>query len=735
MIFFHPNNKQFHLSNEKISYIFKVMENGELCNLYYGKAMKDRENFDHLQSYYERPLTPNSASLSMLSLQYTRQEYPSYGTGDFRFPAFRILQEKGSLISNFVYESHQIFSGKKDILPLPSTYVEKEQEAETIEITLFDQVTQTRLLLSYTIFAYLPVITRHAVFTQVGAATISLKNAMSLCLDLPDMEWEMLHFAGTWGRERYLKKRSLEVGIQSISSMRGSSSAEHNPSFLIKRPHTTEFAGEAIGFSFVYSGSFLGQIEVSPYEETRILLGIHPENFDWQLKQGESFTTPEGILVYSDNGLNAMSQTFHQLFRTHLNRSQWRDKPRPILLNNWEATEMTFDEELILKIAAKAKEAGAELFVLDDGWFGTRNDDTQGLGDWFVNTEKLPSGIDGLSKKITDMGIAFGLWIEPEMINKNSKLYETHPDWLMVDPAREPSPSRHQFILDYSRPEVVDGIYQMLEKVISGSDISYIKWDMNRYTTETYSNHTPAEEQGKVLHRYVLGVYDLYTRLTARFPHILFESCSSGGARFDPGMLSFAPQTWCSDNSDAVDRYRIQYGTSYFYPISSIGAHVSAVPNHQTGRISPLATRANVAYYGAFGYELDLNHLTDKEFEEVKAQIAFYKKSREVFQFGTFYRLLSPFENHGSAAWISVSEDKSIAYAGYYQTLERVNHGSIRLYLAGLCPKKQYHVTSYSYDHIHYGDELMNAGLVIDRRILSRLGGDFTSLLFEIKEI
>lgn len=739
MIFFHENNKQFHLTNGQISYIMELMENGQLANLYYGKAIKDRESFGYLREHFERPLNPDSHPASILALQYTRQEYPAYGTGDFRYPAYRILQEKGSLISGFVYESHHIFSGKKDILPLPSTYVETEDEAETLEVTFFDAVTETRLLLSYTIFKNLPVITRHATFTQVGESPVVLKNAMSLCLDLPDMDWEMLHFSGAWGRERYLKKRTLEVGTQSIASMRGASSSEHNPSFLLKRKNTDERNGEAIGISFVYSGSFLGQVEVSSYEETRVLLGLNPENFEWKLKSGESFTTPEGILVYSEQGLNGLSQTFHRLFRTHLNRSTWRDKPRPILLNNWEATEMTFDEALILKIAQKAKEAGAELFVLDDGWFGTRDDDTQGLGDWFVNTDKLPDGIKGLSEKVTAMGIDFGLWIEPEMVNKNSMLFREHPDWLMADPERYASPSRHQFVLDYSRKEVVDGIFEMLDKILSESKISYIKWDMNRYITECYSNGTPAEDQGKVYHRYILGVYDLYTRLTTKYPDILFESCSSGGARFDAGLLSFAPQTWTSDNTDAVDRYRIQYGTSYFYPVSSMGAHISAVPNMQTGRISPLFTRGNVAFFGAFGYELDLNRISEEEFEMVKKQIAFYKERREVFQYGTFYRLLSPFDGHGDAAWMSVSEDKKTAYMGYYHTLVRVNHGGIRVKLDGLCPDTKYHVTSVTpgvaYDREHYGDELMNAGLLIDRRYLQQLCGDFSSILYEIKHI
>ena len=732
MILFHESSRQFHLFNDQISYIIEVMENGQLANLYYGPAIHDRQSFTYLRERFEQPLDPEKAPISLLTLQFTRQEYPAYGTGDFRYPAYRIRQEKGSLISGFAYERHQIFSGKKEICPLPSTDAAAE-EADSLEITLFDSVTQTRMVLSYTLFQHLPVIARHTTFTQVGAASISLSSAMSLCLDLPDMDWQMLHLTGAWGRERQLRQSDLAIGTQSIGSMRGASSAEHNPAFLLKRSHTTEFAGEAIGFALIYSGSFLGQVEVSSYEESRVLLGIHPENFDWRLKSGESFTTPEAVLVYSAQGMNALSQSFHALFQNHLTRSCWRSLPRPILLNNWEATEMNFDEAKILKIAAKAKAAGVELFVLDDGWFGTRDDDTQGLGDWFVNTAKLPGGIQGLAEKINALGLDFGLWIEPEMVNKNSRLYEAHPDWLMVDPDRPASPSRHQFVLDFSRPEVVDAIFAMLSNIIGNTNIAYIKWDMNRYITECYSCHTPAAEQGKVMHRYILGVYDLYRRLTEKYPDILFESCASGGARFDAGILAFAPQAWCSDNTDAADRYRIQYGTSLFYPVSSMGAHVSAVPNHQTGRSVPLSTRANVAYFGAFGYELDLNQISEADFNEVKAQIAFYKKARSVFQYGTFYRLLSPFAGNGSAAWMSVTPDQKTAYAGYYQALGEINQRGFRLRLAGLCPGQKYRVQAPYYDREHYGDELMNAGLLIDRRVLQHLGGDFASLLFEIK--
>jgi alpha-galactosidase len=448
-------------------------------------------------------------------------------------------------------------------------------------------------------------------------------------------------------------------------------------------------------------------------------------------------------MVYSDQGLNNMSQTYHRLYKTRLVRGSWRDKARPILLNNWEATYFDFNEEKILGIAAKAKEAGVELFVLDDGWFGVRNNDWQGLGDWYANLEKLPNGIKGLSEKIEDMGLKFGLWVELEMINKDSKLYSKHPDWVIGVPDRFESHGRHQHILDFSKKEVVDGIYNMIAPILRESKISYIKWDMNRYMTEPYSKGAAPQEQGKMMHKYILGVYDLYTRLTSEFPDILFESCASGGARFDPAMLAFAPQTWTSDDTDGSERTKIQYGTSYVYPIASMGSHVSAVPNHQLLRTTPIATRANVAYFGTFGYELDLNLISDEEMSQVKSQVAFMKKYRNLIQVdGDFYRLLSPFEGNDTA-WLVVSQDKTEAVVAFYQKLNKVNASWLRLKLDGLDKDMLYEVTYYSgragvKEEVvlkAYGDELMNMGLVLDRNELRQNGGDFASMLFALKRI
>ncbi len=732
---FNEASGEFHLFNDDISYVIGILRNGQLGNLYFGKRVKERETFRHLLQGELRSLAAYVFENDYeLSLQHTKQEYPSYGTTDFRYPAFEILQENGSRITCFQYKSHDIFLGKRKLEGLPATYTEQPQEAETLEITLYDEVIDAELILSYSIYRDSPVLTRHVRFINRGSHELVLTRALSLCVDLPDDDFEMVNLAGAWSRERHVVVGGLKQGVQGIYSLRGASSAEHNPFLALKRPSADEHAGEVYGFSFVYSGNFLAQAEVDTHHATRVLMGIHPDGFQWPLAPGESFQTPEAVIVYSGAGLNGMSQTFHRLYRTRLARGQWRDSVRPILINNWEATSFHFDESKILGIARTAKELSIELFVLDDGWFGARNNDAAGLGDWSsVNREKLPDGIDGLASKIEALGMKFGLWFEPEMVNKDSDLYRAHPDWIIETPGRSASPSRNQYVLDFSRREVVDEIYRQMSSILRGASISYVKWDMNRYITECYSASAGASGQGTVFHKYILGVYDLYERLTSEFPHILFESCSSGGARFDPGILYYAPQTWTSDNTDAVERLKIQYGTSFVYPLSSMGAHVSEVPNQQLGRITPLETRANVAYFGAFGYELDLNHLTEAERETVRRQIAFAKRHRELIQKGVFYRLLSPF-NGNVTGWIVVSEDKTEALAGYYRVLNGVNEGWKRMKLAGLESDFSYRINDDA-SRVHYGDELMNAGIVIRKEELCNGTGDFASALYYMERV
>ncbi len=708
-IIWKKTSRQFHLYNDRISYIIAVAPSGELSNIYFGKRIHDREDFSYVIFRMGMPNIAVDADTETYSMELNRQEYPSFGTTDFGTSAFEVETSNGSCVSSFVYKSHSIFSGKRAIPGLPATYA-SDSEAKTLEVELVDEQAQMTLLLSYTIFEKYPVIARHARFINAGNADVKLTKALSCCIDLPDQDYEMVQFTGAWARERVPEIRKITRGTVSIESKRGISSADFNPFMIIKRPGTDDFAGDAYGFSFVYSGNFLGMAQGNTYGRLRILMGINPERFTWLLRAGDTFETPEVVIAHTDRGLNDLSQTYHRLYNNNLVRGRWKNQTRPILNNNWEATFMDFTEESILKIAAKAKEAGVELFVLDDGWFGERNDDFAGLGDWVENPRKLPQGMAGLSRKIEAMGLKFGFWIEPEMVNPNSNLYRRHPEWVLAVPGRKSSLGRHQLVLDFSREEVVDYIFGMLYKVINGASISYIKWDMNRPLTEVFSTGCSANEQGMVYHKYILGVYRLYSKLIEAFPDILFESCSSGGNRFDAGMLYYAPQAWCSDNTDAIDRLRIQYGSSYGYPIVSIGSHVSAVPNQQTGRRVSIATRANVAYFGTFGYELDLNEISPGEFEEVKAQIEFMKQHRQLLQYGDFYRLRSPFETD-QTAWMVVSEDKKKAIVGFYCMKSNVNTlpGSIRL--AGLDGDTLYRMEGVEY----YGDELMNMGITLSQ--------------------
>ena len=709
-ITFHKSTGIFHLYNNDISYLMMILPNGQIGQLYFGAAIRDREDFSHLlETCYRTNSAYYSEELNTMCLEHLKQEYPVYGTSDFREPAVEVIQENGSHLSDFQYKGYRIEHGKSHLPGLPATYTEDDSEAMTLFLVLKDPVTGLMAELLYTIFNQGGIIARSVHFVNQGTEILHLGRAMSLSLDLPDSNYHWMQFSGAWGRERYLHTRELVPGITSIGSTRGASSHEHNPFVILKRPHTDELQGEAIGFSLVYSGNFLAQAEVDNQNITRILMGIHPDTFDWKLSPGADFQTPEAVIVYTSCGLNHLSQTFHKLYQKRLARGYWRDRPRPILNNNWEATYFDFTEDRLVEIASKAKECGVELFVLDDGWFGARSNDYAGLGDWVANKERLPRGIKGLSERIEDMGMKFGLWFEPEMVNKDSDLYRAHPDWILQTPQRNSCHGRNQFVLDFSRKEVVDCIYEMMYRILSEAKVSYIKWDMNRSITECWSAALPADRQGEVFHRYILGVYDLYERLNTAFPQILFESCASGGGRFDPGLLYYAPQGWASDDTDAAERVKIQYGTSMCYPISSIGSHVSVVPNHQLNRKTPLHTRANVAYFGTFGYELDLNKLSEDEILEVKAQIAFMKEYREVIQFGSFYRLKSPFEGN-ETVWMSVSEDKKTALVFWYRERNVVNADFIRVRLEGLNPDFLYKNELNGTEN--YGDELMNLGLI-----------------------
>ncbi|TWT05912.1 alpha-galactosidase [Planomicrobium sp. CPCC 101079] len=734
-ILYNGSTREFHLHTQKVSYIFSILENNQLGHLYYGKKLRHRESFERLFHIGESPNTAcvNEGDL-VFSLDLIKQEYPAYGTTDFREPAYQVLQESGSRITNFIYQDHQIYEGKKKLEGLPATYVERENEATTLEISLVDEKTGMEIKLLYTVFEELNAIARSARFINHGQLEVNLTRALSASIDLPGSDFEMVQLSGSWARERHVKNRKLVPGIQSIASTRGTSSAQQNPFLALKRPNTAEHQGEVYGFSLVYSGNFLAQVEVDHYDVSRLMIGINPFDFNWLLKSGESFQAPEVVMVYSDEGLNGMSQVYHRLYRTRLARGKWRDRERPVLINNWEATYFNFNDQKILELAKASKELGVELFVLDDGWFGKRDDDTTSLGDWSVDRRKLPNGITQLAEDINALGLEFGLWFEPEMVSKASELYKAHPDWVIRVPDRQMSHGRNQFVLDFSRQEVVDFIYDLMSEVLRDAPISYVKWDMNRYMTEIGSLELPANRQREVAHRYILGVYSLYERLTSEFPDVLFESCAGGGSRFDPGLLHYAPQGWTSDDTDAVERLKIQYGSSMVYPISSMGAHVSAVPNHQVGRVTSLETRANVAYFGAFGYELDVMMMTEEEKEEVKAQIAFYKANHSLIQKGQFYRIESPFAGDGNiTSWIVVSDDQTEAIFGYYQVLARPNPGFTRVFFEGLNPDFEYAIDGIA--DTFYGDELMSAGLQLDRCREKTHPADFSSVVYKLKRI
>ncbi len=734
-----PETRQLHLRNDRISYVIRVLDDGSLGQTYVGGQLTGGRPYRHLDG---APFHGFSNRLG----EPVRLEYPTQGRGDYRVPAVVVEHPDGSTVLDLAYAGHRVIPGKPPIPGLPSTCVDRDEEAETAEILLRDVASGIEVRLRYTIFADLPVIARSAGIANGGPAPVRLRVAMSASLDLPDAGWDLLQLSGTWARERHVRTRHLEPGRQSISSRRGASGHEHNPFLVLRRAATTEEAGEAFGFSLVYSGNFLAEAEVDAFATARVRIGIDPDEFAWLLRPGEAFHTPEAILAYSEAGLGGLSDAYHRLYRERLARGAWRDRPRPVVINNWEGTYFDFDEERIVAMASSAAEMGIELFVLDDGWFGQRDADTSSLGDWFVDRRKLPHGIDGLARRIEALGLRFGLWIEPEMVSQRSELFAAHPDWAIGVPGRARTEGRNQYVLDMSRPEIVDHLCETLAGILRSAPISYVKWDMNRNITEPYSLALPPDRQGEFFHRYILGVYELYERLTAEFPDILFESCAGGGGRFDPGLLAYAPQAWTSDDTDAVERLRIQWGTSLCYPLSSMAAHVSAVPNHQTGRVTPLATRAAVAFFGVFGYELDPTAMSPAERREVSDQVAFYLRHRDLFQRGRFVRLRSPFEGDGNeTAWMVVAEDRRAAVVGHYTVLNTPNPGPARLRLRGLDPAASYRVSVWpdsvdtvagSNSIVRGGDDLMRAGLLLagDRwEIAAR--GDFQARLFVLDAV
>ena len=714
-IIYNEKTREFHLYNQEISYIIKILDNDQPGQLYYGKRLTHKEDFSHLFEYAMRDMSPYAfEGNSTFSLENIKQEYPTFGCGDMRFPAYEIERENGSHVVEFVYKEHKIYNGKPKLEGLPATYVESDDEAQTLELVLEDTSINTRIVLLYTIYEAFPVIARSVRFECDSDEKITLLSAMSACVDLPDKDYEMIDLAGVWARERHVRRHKLDYGIQSIYSMRGCSSYQFNPFLALARENADEFQGQVYGFSLVYSGNFLAQTEVDNYDTARVLMGIHPNGFKWTLGKGESFQTPEMVMIYSEAGLNGMSQTFHKLYRTRLARGTWRDKVRPILINSWEAFYFDFDAPKLLGLADAAADLGMELFVLDDGWFGKRDDSTSSLGDWYPNEEKLKGTLKELAEKINAKGLKFGLWIEPEMTNKDSDLYRAHPDWLLAEQGKRICHSRTQYVLDFSKKEVREYIGDMLENLLAEVPVSYIKWDMNRSLMAAYSAKLPRDRQGELRHRYVLGLYKVLEAVTQRFPELLLEGCSGGGGRFDAGMLYYCPQIWCSDNTDAIERLRIQYGTSFGYPMSSVSAHVSVCPNHQNHRVTPFKTRGICAMQGTFGYELDLSKMTDEEKKMAGEQIAFFKEHGRLFQFGDYYRLTSPFENRDYTVWEYAAQDGSEACMSVVYTDMYANAASEIVKWKGLDPKKVYQMQLDGEDAGNFsGAALMHAGILL----------------------
>ncbi|MDO4307368.1 MAG: alpha-galactosidase [Eubacteriales bacterium] len=646
------------LQTKNTTYQMGVTPNGFLLHLYYGKKVDC--NMEYLLTAYDRGFAMNpyeAGNDRTFSLDVLPQEYPCYGTGDFRTAAVNVKNSQGVYGCDLRFRSLSRSEEKYQIPGLPAVYAEKGR-AETIEITLEDRAVGVEVVLKYGILADLDVITRSAVIKNTGNEEIVLDKVYSASLDFLQGDYDVLHFYGRHGMERNMERHSVVHGIQSYGSKRGMSSHQHNPFFILADSETNEDHGTCYGVSLLYSGNFNCEIEKDQFNQIRMAIGINNEMFAYPLKPGEEFYTPEAALVYSRDGLTALSQTYHRLIRYHVCRGAYKEVRRPILINNWEATYLDFTGEKIVDIAKQAADLGVEMLVLDDGWFGERNDDFRGLGDWTVNEKKLGGSLAALSDKIHSLGMKFGLWIEPEMVNENSRLYEKHPDWAFVIPGRLPVRGRNQLVLDFSRKEVVGGIFDQITKVIDSAQIEYIKMDMNRGICDVYSAVEGQQNFGKIMHEYVLGVYEFLDRLLKRYPKLLIEGCAGGGGRFDAGMLYYTPQIWCSDNTDAIERIRIQHGTSFGYPISAVGSHVSAVPNHQTGRITDIHTRSVVAMAGSFGYELDLNKISEDEKKEVKKQIRDYKKYWNLIHNGKYYRLHTPGKDTEMAAWNFTSEDQ-----------------------------------------------------------------------------
>ncbi|MCR5484582.1 MAG: alpha-galactosidase [Clostridiales bacterium] len=703
-ISYNEKNKIFKLDTSDSSYIFEIYEANFLVHLYYGAKIPD-DNVSNMKFRDNLPAF-NPSDPDVMDITFTADlsplEYSGEGAGDYRVSPLAIKNSDGNDVTDVRYVSHKIYDGKPEIPGLPSLYLNDISEAQTLEIKTEDKTTGAVVTLIYTVFSNQPVITRSVIIENTSDKPFEIERVFSTCVDYPTSEYKMLDLYGRWLKERTLQTHKLIHGIQSVSSKRGVNGHCHNPFAALVSLDANEEYGEAYGYNLVYSGNYSIDVEVDSWGTTRFIMGINPEGFGWKLDPGEKFYSPEAVMVYSNKGIGEMSRAFHRLYRKNLICGEWRDKKRPLLINSWEAAYFDFDDDKLVSFASEAKKLGIEMLVMDDGWFGKRDDDTSSLGDWYVNENKLKGGLGSLIERINALGMKFGIWYEPEMISPDSDLFRAHPDWYLHVPNRKSSLGRHQYILDMSRKDVRDNIFDQMYSVLSKYNIEYLKWDFNRNLTEAGSALLPKENQKEIFHRFILGTYELLGRIRDTFPKLLIEGCSGGGGRFDPAMLSFTPQIWCSDETDPIERLTIQFGTSLCYPDLTMGAHVSACD--RTG----LETRANVALWGTFGYELDPNKLTDEDRKEVKREIACFNKYYDLIHGGDLYRLINPTDNLFRCAWEFVSPDKKEALVTVV-TMRRPESRVLILKLKGLDPEK-YYIDEDSGEK-YSGALLMNAGI------------------------
>ena len=701
-IIYNPNKRIFTLHTKHSTYQMQVDSLGYLLHLYYGA--KNNSSMEYVLTYADRGFSGNPYAAGAdrtYSLDALPQEFPTLGTGDYRNIALDIKNSRGIESTNLLYKKHEIRKGKYALPGLPAVWAD-EAEAQTLEIVLADENAGMEVHLLYGVLEEVDVITRSAVIRNIGTETVTIEKAAAACLDFVSGNYDVIRFYGKHAFERNVERTVLGHGTIAFGSRRGTSSHQYNPAVILAEQGTTEEAGNCYGMLMVYSGNFFCEAERDQYNQTRLLMGLNDELFSYPLAAGDTFTVPEVILSYSQNGLSALSQQYHNCIRNHVCRSKYVHMSRPVLINSWEAAYFDFTGETIVNLAKEAASLGIDMVVMDDGWFGKRDDDNSSLGDWYVNEKKLGGSLSELIRRVHEQGVKFGIWTEPEMVNEDSDLYRAHPDWAIQIPGRKPIRSRNQLLLDFSRKEVRDQVFEQICAVLDQGEIDYVKWDMNRSMADVYA--------GNLTYDYVLGVYDFMERLTSRYPDMLLEGCSGGGGRFDAGMLYYSPQIWCSDNTDAINRTRIQYGTSFFYPVSAVGAHVSAVPNHQTGRVTSFHTRGVTAMAGTFGYELNPALLSDEEKQQVREQIASYKKYERLINEGTYWRLSDPIHDE-IAAWMSVSKEQDRALVSVVRLMAEANQAAVYVRLRGLKPKAVY-LEEYSGKQ-YSGAALMHTGIVL----------------------